>query len=155
MIKNLFLGVLLLIILTSCASYGNMFTANTRIKDVEIDMNKNEVIAIMGKTYEVIGVTEHVEVWGYKTIDEAIYKLYFVDGRLKEWNKEWIINHACPPDNCRQPQVVTGVAPVGNSGLEIHLNAHRNALLNNASSESERQHINTHMDSHTNTMQGR
>lgn len=85
------------LLVSSCATIGSMMSANRNMKAVEINMTKGQVIAIMGDAYELIGSTEEVEIIGYKTADDAIYKLYFEDNKLKEWHKEWLIpsDHHC------------------------------------------------------------
>jgi len=78
-----------------------MWSADHNMKSVEINMTQEEVISIMGEVYELVGGSENIKVIGYKTADEGIYKLYFEDGILKEWHKEWLPAHRrsdCPED---------------------------------------------------------
>lgn len=84
----------LICIMTACsASQKSMMYSDQKIKDVTIGMTKEQVIAIMGEGYEVIGSNEDTITLGYKTLDYGIYKLVFANDKLTGWNKEWFKNY--------------------------------------------------------------
>lgn len=143
MIRILFLLSVLALLITSCATMSSMWSADHNMRNVEVNMTKQEVISIMGDKYEVVGGADNLEVIGYKTADEGIYKLYFEDGILREWNKEWLNYYRS--GNCNTPVRTT---TKDNSAMRFHLKAHRNAMLSTSSSDFQKQAINHHMDAH-------
>lgn len=99
MTKQLFLAVMLICILGGCASVlppnykeltDSMMNADNNMKKINLGMTKEQVIAIMGEHYEVIGSKEGEFLLGYKSYDYGIYKLRFVNGRLTDWIKDWL-----------------------------------------------------------------
>jgi len=153
MIRILFLMSILALLLTSCATIGSMMSADHNMRYVEINMTKEQVISIMGDKYEMVGSTEDLLILGYKTADDGIYKLYFENGLLKEWYKEWLPAARQRDRDCGQ---VHSSVPIqkDNTALKMHLDAHRNAMLSTASTDSDKQHINLHMDAHEKAMLG-
>lgn len=123
--------------------------ADNNIRKVNIGMNKDEVIKIMGKNYEVIGARENNITLGYKSISDGIYKLYFEDNKLKEWDKEWL-----PTYHHTNSSTSNTSSIVNNAHLNTHLKAHRNAMLSTANSDAQREAINAHMDAHERAMTG-
>ena len=100
MIKNTLLALICALTMVSCASHINMFMADSQIRKIKANMTKDEVVAIMGKTYEVIGGTENTQTLGYYSANGGTYVLFFVDDVLKEWNKEWPVS---------RPEVITTI----------------------------------------------
>lgn len=94
--KNLFLLILCITFLAGCSSYNDAMRADSRIRKVELGMNKMQVIGIMGKSYHRMEVYKGVdgadiEVLGYPTVD-AIYMLSFENNILKEFRKDIIVS---------------------------------------------------------------
>lgn len=88
---RLFLMLLLYTgLFVSCSSYKNMLSSDNNIKKIELGMTKDQVISIMGDSYEIIRSKEGLVVLGYESRGDGIYKLRFVNGILTEWNKEWL-----------------------------------------------------------------
>lgn len=136
--------LILICMITSCSSYRGMMGADSNIKKVNLGMTQQEVIAIMGDTYEIISTKEGTSTLGYKSSDNGIYKLLFIDGKLKEWNKEWFNDRYIIKDESGKVSTPTS----DNWAKKSHLDAHRNAMLSTASSQAERDGINAHMDAH-------
>lgn len=99
MIKRIIILSALVFMLASCgtlmpAKYmsvsKSMMNTDENMKKVELGMTQEQVISAMGKRYEIIGARENMVILGYKSYDNGIYKLFFVDEKLIEWNKEWI-----------------------------------------------------------------
>lgn len=89
MIKRIFLAVALIIAMCSCST-SNL---NSRVKNLELDMTKKEVVKVLGNSYEVKSAVRTPE--GYKL---EIYRFYgnllsndyivhFLDGVLVEWTQ--------------------------------------------------------------------
>jgi hypothetical protein len=98
MVKKLLLLVLICS-LASCAATTppnyiglskSMMNTDNNIKNISLGMTKEQVIAVMGEFYEIIGAKEGEFILGYKTYDYGIYKLRFVDNKLIDWTKDWI-----------------------------------------------------------------
>jgi len=68
-----------------------MLYADANMRKVAIGMTEKEVISVMGNKYELISGNKQETVWAYQTVNEARYMLYFVNGRLAEWEKEWLV----------------------------------------------------------------
>lgn len=86
--KIVFILFAVQLIAVSCVSVQTKH--DTRMRKINIGMQKNEVIAIMGNNYEIIGNDGASITLGYKTFyDDGIYRLVFKNDTLKEWNKEW------------------------------------------------------------------
>lgn len=83
--------LLLLICISTAASFAKeKQDIDTSVKKVRIGMKKKKVISIMGDSYQIISVREGVVVLGYTATDNtSIYKLRFVDDKLKELDKDW------------------------------------------------------------------
>ncbi|MCC8173107.1 MAG: hypothetical protein LIO65_01560, partial [Odoribacter sp.] len=128
-------------------SMVTMLNADSNIKKVELEMNKQEVIDIMGKNYEVLGAEktpngELIEKIGYKPNQLERYVLIFKNGKLTIWNKEQIYTP------------YTNEYYKDNTAMKAHLDAHRKAMLSTASTEAQKQHINFHMDAHEKAILG-
>jgi len=78
-------------------SYNNrIYDTNKHIKEINLGMSKQDVITIMGENYEVLYAKNGTVVLGYRSYDyyvHGVYKLVFVDGKLTEWEKEWLIKN--------------------------------------------------------------
>ncbi|MCD8166141.1 MAG: outer membrane protein assembly factor BamE [Bacteroides sp.] len=125
------------------------------MQKIRIGMTKNEVVAIMGKSYEVIAHTEKGYTLGYKAYDEGIYHLRFVNNRLKSWKKEWPyyprFRHQERTEQARKAAIRQ---TSDNSGTKAHLDAHRRSMLSGADSEAQKNAINFHMDAHEKAVLG-
>ena len=151
MIKKILLTLTLVGTLISCAPTSppnykgiatSMMNTHNSIKEISLGMTQEQVISIMGEHYEIISSKENIVVLGYKSYDNGIYKLYFVDGKLSEWVKEWLPEYYHPKDSSFNNK------HENNSSMKEHLNAHRNAMLTTATSDTQRDAINIHMDAH-------
>lgn len=143
MIKKIFYSILLILSLTSCSSYMEMLNADGNIRRVKIGMTEDQIESLMGKHYEVVGATGESTVWAYRTSNSAMYKFRFVNGRLAEWNKVWPRRYE---NNSDDTAFMKKDKKNDNTSTKFHLQAHRNAMLSTATSDSQRHHINAHMD---------
>lgn len=91
---TLILVAVVAILLTSCASINNQLSAGSNMTKVQLSMTKDEVVKIMGRTYEVVGSRQtnegSEETIGYLDAYNDIYMLTFLNGRLVEYHKEWL-----------------------------------------------------------------
>lgn len=99
MTKKLLLALILACTIISCAPTlppdyrgltKSMMNADINIKQISLGMNKEQVTAIMGEYYEIIGSKEGEFILGYKSYDYGIYKLRFINNKLIEWTKDWL-----------------------------------------------------------------
>lgn len=93
--KNLILFVICMLLFMSCSAYQDAMNADNNIRKVELGMNKNDVVQIMGKSYHRMGASTSpegisIETLGYPTVD-AIYMLYFENNRLIEFHKDLVL----------------------------------------------------------------
>lgn len=162
MIQKIFLAILVVVFVsTSCVSTlpkdytgisNSMMNIDAKMKDVVLGMTMDEVIRVAGTFYEVVEASESVTVLGYKSYDYGIYKLRFIDGKLKEWKKEWLPRYDDYLSSSYNSSSKKGVKD--NSSTKAHLNAHRNSLLSTATSDSQKAAINAHMDAHEKAVLG-
>ncbi|WP_139262110.1 hypothetical protein [Dysgonomonas macrotermitis] len=101
MMKKCLFFVFLIIALTGCSSYSEMLSADSNMKKVELDMTKEQVIAIMGSNYQRVGSfrledSTYVEMLGFKRNYNETYVMRFENGILTEWNKEVIPEYPAP-----------------------------------------------------------
>lgn len=156
MVKKLLI-LTLICTLASCASVlppdykgltNSMMNADNNIKKISLGMTKEQVIAIMGEHYEIIGSKEGELLLGYKAYDYGIYKLLFINNKLKEWTKDWL------PQYYNKDESYNSTKTKDNSSMKSHLDAHRNAMLSTATSDTQRDAINNHMDAHSKAVLG-
>lgn len=156
MLKKLLI-LTLICTLASCASVlppdykgltNSMMNADNNIKKINLGMTKEQVITIMGEHYEIIGSKEGELLLGYKAYDYGIYKLLFINNKLKEWTKDWL------PQYYNKDSSYNSTKTKDNSSTKAHLDAHRNAMLSTATSDSQRDAINIHMDAHSKAVLG-
>lgn len=156
MVKKLLI-LTLICTLASCASVlppdykgltNSMMNADNNIKKISLGMTKEQVIAIMGEHYEIIGSKEGELLLGYKAYDYGIYKLLFINNKLKEWTKDWL------PQYYNKDESYNSTKTKDNSNMKSHLDAHRNAMLSTATSDTQRDAINNHMDAHSKAVLG-
>ncbi len=156
MLKKLLI-LTLICTLASCASVlppdykgltNSMMNADNNIKKINLGMTKEQVITIMGEHYEIIGSKEGELLLGYKAYDYGIYKLLFINNKLKEWTKDWL------PQYYNKDTAYNSSKAKNNSSTKAHLDAHRNAMLSTATSDSQRDAINIHMDAHSKAVLG-
>ena len=81
--------IFLIAVMSSCSTYS-IHNTDKNIKGLNIGMTQDQIISVMGKDYNVLEATNEFVVWGYKSLDDGIYRLTFVDGRLTEWKKIWL-----------------------------------------------------------------
>lgn len=157
MIKKLLIALTLICTLASCAPIlppnykgiaTSMMNADNNIKKIGLGMTKEQVIAIMGENYEVIGSKESEILLGYKSYDYGIYKLRFINNKLTEWTKDWL------PQYYNKDSSYHSTKAKDNSSTKAHLDAHRNAMLSTATSDTQRDAINFHMDAHSKAVLG-
>lgn len=86
--KKLFLMLLLSAMLSSCVSL--FYTTDKNIRKLELGMTEEEVIQVMGKSYEIIARTEDSFTLGYKSASDEYYRLKFAYDQLVEWDKVWL-----------------------------------------------------------------
>ena len=144
--RNIFLLIIIfagIIILNGCSTYTNILNADSNIKRLEIGMPQEKAVSIMGDTYEIVGKTNNSIVLGYQASD-GIYKLYFEENKLIEWNKEFVSRSSYSQVNRTNSSVQKD-----NTALKHHMDAHRNAMLSGAKTDAEKTAINAHMDAHT------
>lgn len=118
-----------------------VMNADSNVRNLKIGMTQEQVIDIMGSHYEVVGANEEAIVWGYRSAYDGIYKLRFVNSKLTEWNKVWLKQYEYENNNNN-----TAAVKKDNSATKFHLQAHRNAMLSAATSDTEKAAINIHMD---------
>jgi len=98
MIKRLLLISLIVLLFGSCASYY----VSRDIKKIELDMTKEEIIAIMGKSYSPVSLdrTENgtiLETIKYSAqVSYYYYFLHFENGKLVRWNEEYMPPYRVP-----------------------------------------------------------
>ncbi len=90
MTKAILFPFILACMLTSCASFSSM-TIDNNIKKISIGMTPEQVVSFLGKGYEVVSASEEATTFAYQSYN-GVYNLIFVNGRLKEWYKEWLPN---------------------------------------------------------------
>lgn len=86
----LFISISISILLFSCNTYNSLKNADKNIRNISLGMTQQQIISIMGDEYEILEAKDNIIVWGYKSLDDGIYKLRFTDGKLMEWNKVWL-----------------------------------------------------------------
>ncbi|MFV0539307.1 MAG: hypothetical protein ACK5M3_18350 [Dysgonomonas sp.] len=126
----------------------SMMNADNNIKKISLGMTKEQVIAIMGEYYEIIGSKEGELLLGYKAYDYGIYKLRFINNKLTEWTKDWL------PQYYNKESSYNSTETKDNSGMKAHLDAHRSSMLSTATSDTQRDAINSHMDAHSKAVLG-
>lgn len=84
-------------LLASCTTLMQPYYMDSKMKDIELGMSKNKVIAILGKDFESEGARMtadgSIETISYKTASmsdntEGYYLLSFKNGKLIEWFKD-------------------------------------------------------------------
>jgi len=148
MVKRIFIPFLLALLLTSCGSTKSMWHADSNMRKVSIGMTKKQVLSVMGEHYEPLAATKDKKSIGYRVAANEIYILNFENDILVEWHKEWLLERLTPSGD------ISLKDKKDNSATKFHLDAHRNAMLSGAGSESEKDHINIHMDAMERTMIG-
>lgn len=102
MIINALLLITVSFILSGCSSTLNMWSADSNMKKIELDMTKKEVIKALGNDYHRVGAFKtddgvSVEILGYENTKSDFYILQFENGILKEWHKEMRPVYPVPP----------------------------------------------------------
>jgi hypothetical protein len=98
-IKSAVVAFFLSIWLPGCVSNNIAYRTNDKIKQVNLGMSKNEVIAILGEKYMIASSSKDAngnptEVLAYNSSEE--YRLKFVNSKLIEWNREHINKYVVP-----------------------------------------------------------
>lgn len=84
---------MLICIATSCSSTKGIKNIDDNVKKINVGMTQKKVVSILGNDYEITSSKDNTETLAYKTSSYGIYKLVFVDDKLKEWNKDQHSNH--------------------------------------------------------------
>lgn len=91
MIRKTLCFIMLILCLSACSSFVSTWNFSSNVKRVCQGMTKEQVISIMGKSYNVEEAVNrpngYVEAISYNT-DEAYYLFKFTDDRLEEWHRE-------------------------------------------------------------------
>lgn len=108
MIKKTILALLTVLLLNSCVTAAFVYNMNQTISDkkvreVEIGMNKDEVIEILGTKYTIYSRTRESLVLQYTSSSSGYFRLYFFDNQLEEVQKILHIDNchnSCTVDEC-------------------------------------------------------
>jgi len=96
-LKHMTMKKIMLIILTcvvaSCSATKGIINIDDNMKKISVGMTKKKVISVLGHHYEVISSKERTITLGYKAPNNGIYRLVFVDNKLKEWSKDHLRNN--------------------------------------------------------------
>jgi len=84
--------IMMTCILASCSTSKELINIDHKIRKIDIGMTKRKVVSILGDDYEITSSRDKTFVLGYKSSNNGIYKFIFIDGKLKEWNKDYIRN---------------------------------------------------------------
>lgn len=88
---------IMLIILTyvaaSCSATKGIVNIDDNMKKISVGMTKKKVISVLGQDYGVISSKDKTTTLGYKTSDGGLYRLVFIDDKLKEWRKDHFRNN--------------------------------------------------------------
>ena len=91
MIKRTLLSLLLICILSSCASTFGIVSLGSKMKQLEIGMTKAETLSILGNTYDVIAASQtpdgKLEVLRFVGMNSGFYTIYLLDSKLVEWHE--------------------------------------------------------------------
>ena len=93
--KTIVLSILMIGLLSGCVSNNITWKTNDRVKKLELGMEKDEVIRILGNRYMITSSSKDhlgnaIEVLGYKSDVTEEYKFRFVNHKLTEWNREHV-----------------------------------------------------------------
>ncbi|WP_165022609.1 MULTISPECIES: hypothetical protein [unclassified Dysgonomonas] len=92
MIRKGLYSLLLVIVLTSCASTFGVANLNSKIKKLELGMTKKEALSIVGKEYDLVVASQtadgRLEVLRFTPVAGRIYLLHFLNGELVEYHEE-------------------------------------------------------------------
>lgn len=99
MMEKIFITISLslMLLLASCSSYQTMVNANDNVKNVSLGMTKEQVIAIMGQSYRLSGVSSlengglKEAIW-YPATQKSIFFFTFEADKLIEWHERFILS---------------------------------------------------------------
>lgn len=90
--KHLSAFLLSIFLFTSCASTIGTVGLENKIKNLSIDMSKEEAFKVVGKNYQVMMASKtkdgNLEVLRYISPNRISYLLYFINGKLIEYHEE-------------------------------------------------------------------
>ncbi|MCD8193688.1 MAG: DUF3192 domain-containing protein [Tannerellaceae bacterium] len=99
----LFFWMTILLSFTSCVTTRDMdiWNADRNMRKLELGMMKQQVIDLMGKSYQIVGASREgnnlIEELGYKNWDRGTYILTFVNDELIEWIYEPKVEYPVQP----------------------------------------------------------
>ncbi len=93
--KTILFCLFMTAVVSSCVSNNITWKTNERVKKLELGMEKDEVIGILGNRYMITSSSKDhlgntIEVLGYKSGHTEEYKFRFVNHKLTEWNREHV-----------------------------------------------------------------
>ena len=91
MIRRIVYSLLLIGLLSSCASTFGIVGLGSKMKKLEIGMTKQETLSILGDSYSVIAASQtpegRLEVFSFIGLNSGSYTTYFMEGKLVEWHE--------------------------------------------------------------------
>lgn len=100
--------IFILLIIAMCSCRHLSFTANSNIKNISLGMTKEQVVDIMGKHYKPIEAFETPEGFneaiGYDAAHNEVYKLHFLNNKLKSWERVWLNQYPNPDNSGKENQ---------------------------------------------------
>ena len=90
MVRKVLYSLLLVGLLASCASTFGVANLGSKVKKLELGMSKKEALNILGKTYDVVAVSQtpegNVEILSFFGTNGPTYIVHFLDGKLVEYH---------------------------------------------------------------------
>lgn len=90
--KNIML-IILTYVVASCSATRGIINIEDNMKKISVGMTKRKVISILGHDYEMISSKDKTITLGDKSSDGGLYRLVFMDDKLKEWRKDYLRNN--------------------------------------------------------------
>lgn len=85
--------IILTCVVASCSATKGIMDTDNNMKKISVGMTKKKVISILGDDYEITSSKDRTLILGYKSSNNGIYRLVFVDDKLREWNKDYLRNN--------------------------------------------------------------
>lgn len=91
MIRKTVYSLLLIGLLSSCASAFGVVGLGSKMKKLELGMTKEETLNVLGNSYDVIATSQtpegKLEIFRFYGMNTFSYSTYFLDGKLVEWHE--------------------------------------------------------------------
>lgn len=91
MIKKTILSLLLVGLLSSCASTLGIVGLGSKMKKLELGMTKQETLGILGNAYDIIAASQtpdgKLEIYRFAGMNTYSYTVYFLENKLIEWHE--------------------------------------------------------------------